>query len=278
MKNMLLQPFVKWVGGKRQLINEINKYIPKGNYTYYEPFIGGGAVLFHLQPKKAIINDFNEELVNVYRIIRDNVDELIESLEQHKNEEEYYYRMRAYDRQEEYSNWTDVQRASRFIYLNKTCYNGLYRVNLSGYFNTPFGRYKNPNIVNETVLRAVSKYLNSNKVTIKCGDFQDALKRIRKNSFVYFDPPYDPVSDSSNFTGYTAGGFGREEQIRLKEVCDTLTKKEIKFLLSNSNTNFIRELYSNYNIEIVGANRAINSVSYKRGEVEEVLIRNYNVK
>lgn len=276
-KSKLVQPVVKWVGGKRQLIDEISKYIPSGNYKYYEPFVGGGAVFFNLQPKKGVINDFNAELINVYNVIKFKLDELIEDLGTHEITEEYYYKIRAVDREEVYKTWSDVKKASRFIYLNKTCYNGLYRVNMSGYFNTPFGRYKNPNVVNEIGLRAVSKYLNENNIEIKCGDYKEALKGIRKNSFVYFDPPYDPVSDSSNFTGYTANGFNRDEQIRLKETCDLLNKKGVKFLLSNSNTEFIRGLYADYKIVIVNANRSINSKASKRGEIEEVLIRNYDI-
>ncbi|MFL0198859.1 DNA adenine methylase [Clostridium sp. WILCCON 0269] len=277
MKSKLVQPFVKWAGGKRQLIKEINKYIPKGNYKYYEPFVGGGAIFFDLQPKKAVINDYNFELINTYNVIRDKVEELIQYLETYPNKEEYYYKMREFDRKEEYKCWSDVKKASRFIYLNKTCYNGLYRVNQAGYFNTPFGRYKNPKIVNDKVLRAVSKFLNENDIIIKSGDYRESLKGIRKNSFIYFDPPYDPVSHSSNFTGYTTEGFGREEQIRLKGMCDKLNKKGIKFLLSNSNTEFIRNLYNEYEIEIVNAARSINSDASRRGEIEEVLVRNYNI-
>ncbi|HDO9489876.1 TPA: DNA adenine methylase [Clostridioides difficile] len=276
-KCKIVQPVLKWVGGKRQLLNEIEKYIPNGNYKYYEPFIGGGAVFFSVQPKNAVINDFNEELINVYMVIKNNLEELLLDLSTHKVTEEYYYEIRAIDRSEEYKSWSNIKKASRFLYLNKTCYNGLYRVNSSGYFNTPFGRYKNPNIINETVLRAVNKYLNKNKIDIRCGDFEEALKGIRKNSFVYFDPPYEPISDSSNFTGYTANGFNQSEQKRLKELCDRLDKKGVKFLLSNSNTEFIRTLYKDYKIEIVHANRAINSNASKRGEVEEVLIRNYEI-
>ncbi|CAB1249627.1 Modification methylase DpnIIA [Clostridiaceae bacterium BL-3] len=277
MKNKLVQPFVKWVGGKRQLIKEISKYIPKGNYKYYEPFVGGGAIFFDLQPKNAVINDYNSELINTYNVIKNNVEELIEYLKTYPNDEEFYYNMRESDRKKEYENWSEIKKASRFIYLNKTCYNGLYRVNQAGYFNTPFGRYKNPNIVNDVVLKAVSKFLNENNIVIKSGDYKEVLKGIKKNSFVYLDPPYDPVSHSSNFTGYTMGGFGKDQQIELKEVCDELNKKKIKFLLSNSNTEFIRNLYNNYNIEIVNANRSINSIASKRGEVEEVLVRNYDI-
>lgn len=274
-KNQLVQPVLKWAGGKRQLIKEISKYIPKSFTTYYEPFIGGGAVLFYLQPKKAVINDFNFELINLYTVIRDNVDELILNLQQHKNEEEYFYYIRGLDRNDEFNSLSNIQRASRTIYLNKTCYNGLFRVNSSGEFNTPFGKYKNPNIVNEITLRAVSNYLKKNDVKMLNGDFEEALKGIRKGSFVYFDPPYHPISDSSSFTGYTLDGFGKEEQVRLKKLCDKLTEKGIKFLLSNSTAPLILDLYKDYKIEYVGANRSINSVGGKRGEINEVLVMNY---
>lgn len=270
-------PFLKWVGGKRQLIPDITELLPKNIATlnYIEPFIGGGAVLFHLQPKKAIINDFNDELINVYKVIKNNVDELIEDLAQHKNEEEYYYNIRSLDRQEDFGDMDDIKRASRVIYLNKTCYNGLYRVNNSGEFNTPFGRYKNPNIINEPILRAVHNYLNENDVQLNSGDYSLILQDLPKNSFVYLDPPYHPLTESSNFTGYVQGGWNEADQIRLRETCDMLTKNKIKFLLSNSCTPFIKEQYQNYNIQVVQASRAINSVAAGRGNVDEVLISNY---
>ncbi len=273
--NHLVTPVLKWVGGKRQLMSEIKKYIPKFT-TYYEPFVGGGAVLFELQPKKAVINDVNEELINLYNVIKFNVEELIQDLKIHKNESGYFYNIRELDRDvETYSTLTPVQRASRVHYLNKTCYNGLFRVNSAGQFNTPFGNYKNPNITNEITLRAVSNYFNEANITFLNVDFEEALRGIRKGSFVYFDPPYDPISDSSNFTGYAKGGFDRNEQIRLKKLCDKLDKQGVKFLLSNSATPFIKELYKEYKIEIIKAKRAINSQADKRGEIDEVLIRNY---
>lgn len=277
MKNdELVMPVVKWVGGKRQLITEIDKYIPSQISTYYEPFLGGGAVFFYLQPKKAVVNDINEELINLYQVIQDNVEELIEDLKKHKNEPDYFYSIRELDRDTEvYKKLNPVERASRIHYLNKTCYNGLFRVNSQGQFNVPFGRYKNPNIVNEITLRAVSNYFNSAKITFKCCDFEEALKGARKGSFVYFDPPYDPVSDTSSFTGYDKGGFDRQEQIRLKKLCDKLNRRGIKFLLSNSETEFILDLYRDYKIEIVQAKRSINSKGNKRGEVNEVLVMNY---
>jgi len=275
-KNQLVLPVLKWAGGKRQLLQEIIKHIPDKYSTYYEPFLGGGAVLFELQPSKAVVNDINEELMNVYLVIRDHVEELIESLRKHKNEAEYFYKIRELDRDKNrYNQLSNVEKASRIIYLNKTCYNGLFRVNSQGQFNVPFGSYKNPNIVNETTLRAVSNYFNKAEISFKCGDFEEAVKGARKGSFVYFDPPYDPVSDTSSFTGYDIGGFDKEEQIRLKELCDKLNKKGVKFLLSNSATDFILDLYKDYNITIVQANRAINSKGNKRGKVDEVLVKNY---
>ena len=274
-KNKLVTPVLKWVGGKRQLITQITELLPSRYATYYEPFIGGGAVFFHLQRKKVVINDFNSELVNVYKTIQSDVEALIEDLKKHKNESDYFYEMRALDRSDTFSELTNIEKASRVLYLNKTCFNGLYRVNRSGEFNTPFGRYKNPNIVNEITLRAVHEYLKTNDITILNQDFASIFDNIKKNDFVYLDPPYDPVSKSSNFTGYNQGGFSTDDQIRLRELCDRLNKKGVKFLLSNSATDFIKEQYKDYQINIVQATRSINSNAKKRGAVDEVLIRNY---
>lgn len=275
--NKLVAPFLKWVGGKRQLMPSIVEHLPENikDYKYIEPFIGGGAVLFNLQPKNAIINDYNEELINVYQVIKNNLDELITDLKKHKNEADYFYSIRSLDRNGEFKKLTAVQRASRVIFLNKTCFNGLYRVNNAGEFNSPFGRYKNPNIVNEPTLKAVNKFLNSNNIDIKSGDYSDVLKQADKKCFVYLDPPYHPISESSNFTGYVQGGWNMYDQIDLKTACDELNKKGVKFLLSNSSADFIKDLYKDYKITIVKANRAINSNGADRGEVDEVLIRNY---
>ncbi|MDD2502867.1 MAG: DNA adenine methylase [Clostridia bacterium] len=274
-KNKLVMPIVKWVGGKRQIIDDITKCIPKFS-TYYEPFLGGGAVLFELQPKKAVVNDQNEELMNMYTVIRDNVEDLIHLLAQHKNDKEHFYKVRELDRDKKlYATLSNIEKAARIIYLNKTCYNGLFRVNRAGEFNTPFGKYKNPKILDEVTLRAVSHYLNHSKIRLLNEDFEVSLKGIRKGAFVYFDPPYDPISDTASFTGYDKGGFGKEEQIRLKKVCDRLNERGIKFLLSNSATDFILDLYKDYIITFVKARRAINSIAEKRGEVDEVLVMNY---
>lgn len=235
-----------------------------------------GAVLFELQPKKAIVNDLNTELINVYQVIKDTPYELIEELKKFTNDEETFYTVRNIDRnKEKFDKLTNIQKAARIIYLNKTCFNGLYRVNSSGEFNSPFGRYKNPNIINDKTILAVNKYFNTADITLKNMDFEESIKDISKGAFVYLDPPYDPVSKTSNFTGYNQGGFGDEEQIRIKNMCDELNKKGVKFLLSNSATPFIKELYKEYIIEIVNAKRSVNSKADKRGEIEEVLIRNY---
>ena len=278
-KNPLVSPILKWVGGKRQLLDSIEPLIPKCS-TFYEPFIGGGAVLFSRQPDKAVINDLKPELINVYLPIKNEPKALIEKLKEYRDNssEEYFYSIRALDRDKEvFENMMNVERAARIIYLNKTCYNGLFRVNSSGEFNSPWGRYKNPNITNETTINALHTYFNKANITIKCGDYREALKGIRKGAFIYFDPPYMPISSSASFTGYTAGGFGEQEQIALKEQCDALNEKGIKFLVSNSSCPFIEELYKDYIVEHVNAKRAINANPQKRGEIKEVLIRNYEL-
>ena len=280
--NPLVAPVLKWGGGKRQLLKEILPLIPKNITTYYEPFVGGGAVLFSLQPKKAIINDYNDELINVYKVIMDNPDELVRILKIHKenNSSEYYYKTRELDRTSDYENLNNIERAARIIYLNKTCYNGLYRVNQAGQFNSPYGKYKNPNIVNLPTVKAMHDYFNNNNITITSGDYMETLKKIRSNtkSFVYLDPPYYPLSSSSSFTGYTDNGFGEEQQVELKKECDKLNKKGIRFLLSNSSCDFIENLYTHdYNIRVIKAKRVLNSDGNKRGEIDEVLIFNYDI-
>lgn len=272
-------PVVKWVGGKRQLLPQLLPLIPKRMTAYCEPFLGGGAVLFALQPKRALVNDLNQDLITVYRVIKENADALIEHLSRHENTPEYFYRIRDLDRDKEaYAALSDVEKASRLLYLNKTCYNGLFRVNASGAFNSPYGHYRRPNIVNEQTIRGVSRYFNSCDITFFSGDFASVLEQVPKGGFVYLDPPYDPVSDTASFTGYNRGGFGREEQVRLKECCDALTARGVKFLLSNSATPFIRELYGSYRVSIVQARRAVNSVASRRGAIEEVLVRNYGTQ
>lgn len=276
-KNMLAQPFLKWAGGKRQLISQIKECLPKNYTSYYEPFVGGGALLFELQPQKAVVNDYNSDLINCYECIKNNVNELIIELKKYvdKNNSDDFYKIRSVDRTDEYSGWTKIQKAARLIYLNKTCYNGLFRLNSSGQFNSPFGSYKNPMICNEYVLKAVNKYFNENDVTFKCGDFYDACCDAPAKSLIYLDPPYDQFDNQVNFVGYTEAGFNKDDQKRLKKLCDKLIKNDCYVVISNSNTPFIRDLFgnnSNYEVKIVNAKRSINSIAKKRGEIEEVLI------
>jgi DNA adenine methylase len=274
------KPFLKWAGGKRQLIAKIQEFVPSGFNHYFEPFVGGGAVLFALQPDKAVISDRNEELINCYRVIKNEVEALIEQLEQHKvqNTKDYYYQIRQLDREIEFADrYCQVTRAARIIYLNKTCYNGLFRVNSQGQFNVPYGKYADPAIVEPEVLRGVSEYLNRNHVQIFNIDFEAAVTEARSGDFVYFDPPYDPVSETASFTKYGAKGFGREEQERLRDVFDRLDRKGCHLLLSNAHTDFIQELYQGYHCAIVSATRAINSNTKKRGRINEVLISNFEI-
>lgn len=272
--NILISPILKWVGGKRQLLADIMPLINRNCSTYVEPFIGGGAVFFELQPKKAIINDYNSELINVYLTTKNSPEELIAELKKHEsnNSEEYFYETRSIDRTDEYNEMDNIQKAARVIYLNKTCYNGLYRVNAAGQFNSPYGKYKNPNIANATMIRGMSKYLNKANIVIKQGDYKETLKGLRKGAFVYLDPPYMPISSSSSFTGYTENGFSYDKQVELKKECDKLRDKGISFLQSNSDCKEIRELYKEYEIRTVQAKRSINSNASKRGEISEVLI------
>jgi DNA adenine methylase len=280
-RNDLVQPFLKWAGGKRQVLPEIRKYLPKKYNLYFEPFIGAGAVFLDIQPREAIINDLNEELINCYRVIKNDPEALIISARRHRNTETYFYRLRSLDRETTFNQLPDVERASRIIFLNKTCYNGLFRVNSQGQFNVPFGKYTNPLIVDEVVIRAVSRYLNEAHVEFSSDDFQEAVSGAGHGDFVYFDPPYDPVSDTSSFTGYNLNSFDKDEQRRLKDVCDDLTRRQCKVLLSNSATDFIRDLYSDearYTIIEVEASRNINSVAAGRGKINEFLIfNNYHV-
>ena len=274
------QPFLKWAGGKRQLLSVIRSMVPPQFGSYFEPFIGAGAVLLDLQPPVATINDANGELVNCYRVIRDNPEALIETALKHSPTKEHFYLTRELDRDTAaFLALSDVERAARIIYLNKTCFNGLFRVNSRGHFNVPFGDYAQPRIVDPATIRAISGYLNTASVQILHGDFEAAVAGAKSGDFVYFDPPYDPLSDTSSFTGYSAGSFGREQQQRLKALADTLHDRGCYVLLSNSATEFIKELYRDrrYRVVEVAANRNINSVGSKRQKISELLIATYDV-
>ncbi|OEH94058.1 DNA adenine methylase [Bacillus solimangrovi] len=269
-----LQPFLKWAGGKRQLLPILRNYFPTTFDTYYEPFVGAGAVLFDLAPKTAIINDVNEQLVNVYRSIKTDVDALLHLLDEHtlNHNKDYYYKVREWDRIDKIYTMTNIERAARILYLNKTCFNGLYRVNSKGQFNVPFGKYKLPNIVNEKVLRSVNTYLNQHQVTITNDDFAETVSDAKKGDFVYFDPPYVPINRTSSFTGYSKTGFGMDEQERLRDVFINLAERGCHIILSNSYTPYIRELYRDFRIETVQASRIINSKGNSRGKIFEAVI------
>lgn len=270
--------FLKWAGGKSQLIEQFRSLFPKKVEHYYEPFIGSGAVFFfvkmNLNPKSVMISDINEDLLNCFTIVRDNVSALIKSLVVHKNNhsKEYYYSVRNLDT----SHLNNTEKASRLIYMNKTCFNGLYRVNSKSMFNVPFGDYKNPGIFSEHSLYHASQLLQD--VEIKVMAFDRVLDFAKGADFIYLDPPYVPLSKTSNFTGYAKGEFGIQMQRRLAEVFKALDSRGCYVMLSNSDHPLVRVLYKEYerNIRIVRARRMINSVASKRGAINEIVVRNYD--
>ncbi len=270
--------FVKWAGGKQQLIEQFNPYFPKKFKRYFEPFVGSGAVAFHViqtyGPEEVLLSDTNEELINTFNVIKHDVENLISELKQHKQRHltkgrEYYKRIRSINPQD----ISELERAARFIYLNKTCFNGLYRVNSKGQFNVPMGSYKNPDIVQEEKLRKISKLLKN--VEIKVMPFDKIVKIARKDDFIYFDPPYYPLKKGQSFTTYTRDNFLEKEQKLLAEVFDKLDEKGCLCMKSNSDTEFIRDLYKKYNIKVVQATRMINCDASKRGKINELIIMNY---
>ena len=274
------KPFVKWVGGKRQLMQDLENNFPKQFTTYHEPFLGGGAVMFNLLTKKSQlscnVSDFNSDLILAYVTIRDKLEKLIESLENHsknyhKNSTEYYYQVRKQEPKQQ------IEKVSRLLFLNKTCFNGLYRVNKKGQFNVPLGRYTNPNIVNKENLTAVSKTLQSKKIKISCRDFEAVLGDAKKGDLVYFDPPYQPVSSTANFTSYTHRDFTEDDLERLAKLADKLHSKGCYVLLSNSNSKTVKDFFSKkyWKISSINVNRAINSNAQKRTGHKEIIIKNY---
>ena len=290
------KPFVKWVGGKSQLIKDIEKGIPieflkSKDATYIEPFVGGGAVLFwmlqnHLNIKKAVINDINPVLTNAYSVIKNSANHLIDFLEQIENK---YYSLNTEDDKKEYflqqrdnfnlNTSLDVEKAGLFIFLNRTCFNGLYRVNKKGLFNVPFGRYAKPKICDKETILTDSKALQ--KVEILTGDFSETLNYANSNSFFYFDPPYKPISTSSSFTTYTKEDFDDSDQKRLADFCQQVSNLNASFILSNSdvkntnpNDNFFDDLFRNFSIARVYASRMINSKASGRGKISEILVSN----
>jgi len=274
-----MQPFVKWAGGKRLIMNKLLEFKPKNFKTYYEPFVGGGALLLELEPKHAVINDSNKELIYVYKCLRNKrlYDKMAEFCKIHEknHSEEYYYRIRDLDRHpRKFAKETISFKASRCLYLNKACFNGLYRVNGKGYFNVPSAQRTKVKCFDDENMKELYDYFHKRKPVILNKDFELAVKTAKAGDFVYFDPPYDVVGEQS-FTSYTKCGFGRDEQTRLRDLIKKLTEKGVLVMASNANTDFIRDLYKDFNIHVIEAKRMINSKGDGRGAVEEVIITNY---
>jgi DNA adenine methylase len=274
-----MKPILKWAGGKRQLAAKILELIPTFEGRYYEPFFGGGAIFFELAPKDAILNDINSEIVNLYNIFFNNklLKEFIDLLLVHQelHSEDYYFKIREMDRDLNFKNIDKVAKAARIMYLNKACFNGLYRVNAKGYFNVPFNGDKKVNLIQEENFREISEFFQGHAIQFVSDDFDAVLRDAKHGDFVYFDPPYDVLRDKKSFTTYAKEAFGEAEQIRLAETCKQLNLLGVKWLLSNHNTPLINSLFSDFSIQIVKAKRMINSNSSERGFVDEVLIKNY---
>lgn len=275
------KPFVKWAGGKRALLEILHSSLPKKFNNYFEPFLGGGALFFYLaskgllDDKKVYLNDKNTELINAYQIIQKQPKELLKELNlmQKAHNKEYFYSIRAFDRKENFTDLSPIFRAARFIYLNKTCFNGLCRYNAKGQFNAPIGSYKKPKIYDETLIMNAHYALKSAMIFNE--DFHFVNELAQKDDFVYFDPPYFPLSTTASFTSYT-DTFLDTEQMRLFELFCALSTKGVRLLQSNSNTAFIKNLYKNFKIQSVQAKRAINCKGDKRGEISEFIIRNFD--
>ena len=293
----MAKPFIKWAGGKTQLLTQFENILPHNleeaeHFTYIEPFVGGGAMLFHMLQKytnigRVIINDINPNLITAYRVIRDTPERLITDLKmlqrefrQNSNEEarkEYFLRIRKSYNEDTHN---DVTNTAMFIFLNRTCFNGLYRVNSKGYFNVPFGKYTNPTICDEELLLDDSKILQN--VEILCGDYTLIERYVDNNTFIYFDPPYRPLSTTSSFTSYSKENFDDTEQTRLAHFFARLSRYGCKMMLSNSdccaqnpNDTFFENLYGNFIIDKVHASRFVNAIPSKRGKLTEILVRNY---
>lgn len=276
----MVKPIIKWAGGKRQLLPDIKERMPIEFNTYFEPFAGGLAVFLSVEPKKAVINDLNYELYNMYKVVKNDAESVINALNIHAihDTKDYYLSIRELDRNGKLEKTTDVDRAARFIYLNKTSFNGLWRVNKNNQNNVPYANHKNKYKVDESAIRELHRYLNIVDVTILNEDYYSAISSAVKDDFVYFDPPYIPANNTSNFSSYTATGFNWEDHVRLRDVFVELTKKGVKVMYSNADVDLVRELFSSVDsakIYSVKANRMINSNAKKRGKVGEVLITNY---
>ena len=272
-----LQPFTKWTGGKRQLLPIIKSFKPDNYNGYFEPFIGGGALFFDLAPENAIINDFNSELVNCYLQIKEHPLELIDFLSEHQknNSKDYFLDLRSVDRDGRIDTMTAVERAARIMYLLRVDFNGLYRVNAKNQFNAPYGNYKNPKIVNRELILAISDYLNNKDIMIMTGDFEKAVQDVNAGDFVYFDPPYIPLSETSAFTSYTHEGFSYEDQVRLRDCVKRLDEKGAFVMLSNSSSPLVEDLYRDFIIHKVDVTRTNGAKASSRGKVSEIIVTNY---
>jgi DNA adenine methylase len=271
--NMAARPFLKWVGGKGRLLTDLLSRVPKKYGTYFEPFLGGGALFFSLRPSAAEISDLNPELINAYQVVRDFPSELIRSLSIHKNTKRYFYKLRALDRRGDFWTFPPVERASRFIFLNKTCFNGLCRVNSEGQFNVPFGMYKNPTIVDETNLLACCSALQGANLSV--AGYDRVIERARPGDFVYFDPPYVPLSATSSFTAYAESGFTLQNQVELAETCKELDRRGVQFMLTNSDTELVENLYREFAIERINSPRSVSADGERRKAVKDIVVRNY---
>ena len=278
VKNMCMSPVVKWAGGKRQILEKLKANLPEKFNNYFEPF-GGGALLFDLAPKNATINDVNQELLAIYTCLKD--DELyrlmLEELDKHEkcHSEEYYYQVREWDRDPRFELEPLWKRAARAIYLNKSCFNGLYRVNAKGYFNVPSAKKEHVVTYSKANMEEIHEYFKDDNVTILSGDFVEATRNAHEGDFVYFDPPYDSWEDKESFTAYSKFDFNKDDQRRLADCFKDLTNRGVKCMLSNHNTAYINELYNGFNIQVIKAKRMINANAAGRGAVEEVIITNY---
>jgi DNA adenine methylase len=280
-------PVLKWAGGKRQIINQLTENLPVHFNTYFEPFIGAGALFLEVQPSKAIINDINFEISNLYKVLKDkdkteklkleltNYQHLHNNLSNLDKKSDFYYSVRDLDKDNKFFEQDDFKVLARTIYLNKSCFNGIFRLNSKGLFNVPFGKkdqvklFDNENIIN------INNYLMKNEIIVLNGDFEIALKEVKKGDFVYFDPPYDSIEKKISFTTYSKDGFGIADQERLAKLFKKLNDRGAYLMLSNHNTKLIRELYKGFNIKVIHARRSINSIGTARGKVEEVIITNY---
>lgn len=281
-----MKPIIKWQGGKTQLLTEIKSFIPKKYNSYFEPFLGGGAVLLELQPSVACLNDWNSELINLYKVINDEdkiiklmnrLDKMqlrINKLVTKEEKKPYYNRVRNLDKKESFKNIKDYNRAARFIFLNKLAFNGRYRENSEGFFNVPIGNYNSVTLYNKSDLDSIREYFSKNIISFSNGDFSKPLKKAKEGDFVYMDPPYDPIVDSE--LSYSAAGFSKEDQVRVAKEAHDLTKRKVKVMISNHNTELITKLFEGYEIYTVLARRSISCNPETRGPVEEVIIRNYD--